>query len=120
MQITEAKLSDEEILTVFITGMEGGIGYWSIAESYRWMHLYDENDKAKPLDPDQVLVVLSDTEGDDFKMEELTPKKIQAGFMYVLNTYPHLINYDHGDLDIDANGADAIIQAGLFGTVVYG
>lgn len=116
MRILDVELTDREVVEIFTTAMEGGIGYWSIADEYRWKYLYEdwENDIVKPLDDDQVLVVLSDTEGDDFKDVELTPAKIRAGVKWVLNNRPH-----YNIQDIDADVADAIVQAGLFGEVVY-
>ncbi len=116
MRVTDVELDDKDVVEIFTTAMEGGIGYWSIADEYRWLYLYEdwENDIVKPLDDDQVLVVLSDAEGEDFENLELTPAKIKAGVKWMLNN-----GYQYNIFDIDADAADVIVQAGLFGKVVY-
>lgn len=123
MKILEVELSDNEIVDIYTTALEGGIGYWSIAEEYKWEYLYEDfkNNIVKPLDDNQVLVVLSDAHGSDFSMIELTPAKIRAGVKLVLQKYPHLCSeLDGHNFHVDANGADAIVQLGLFGELVYG
>lgn len=122
MKILDLELSDKEVVNIYTTAMEGGIGYWAIADEYKWMYLYEDwnNDIVKELDPDQVLVVLSDTEETDFKDEELTPAKIRAGAKLLIEKYPHLYQILDDEFHVDANGADAIVQLGLFGEIVYG
>lgn len=123
MKILDLELSDLEVVNIYTTAMEGGIGYWAIANEYKWLYLYEdwENDIVHTLEPDQVLVVLSDTEETDFKDEELTPAKIRAGVKLLIERYPHLYQILDGDeFHVDANGADAVVQLGLFGEVVYG
>ena len=123
MKILDLELSDKEVVSIYTTAMEGGIGYWAIANEYKWLYLYEdwENDIVHTLEPDQVLVVLSDTEETDFKDEELTPAKIRAGVKLLIEKYPHLYQILDGDeFHVDANGADAVVQLGLFGEVVYG
>jgi len=117
MRILDVELTDTEVVEIFTTAMEGGIGYWAIADEYKWMYLYNDDTykTAISLGDDMVLAVLSDTEGEDFKDVELTPAKIRAGVKWVLNNRPH-----YNIQDIDADVADAIVQAGLFGEVVYG
>lgn len=123
MKILDIELSDKEVVSIYTTALEGGIGYWAIADEYKWQYLYEdwENDIVHTLEPDQVLVVLSDTEETDFKDEELTPAKIRAGVKLLIEKYPHLYQILDGDeFHVDANGADAVVQLGLFGEVVYG
>lgn len=122
MKILDLELSDKEVVNIYTTALEGGIGYWAVCDEYRWQYLYEdwENDIVKPLDPDQVLVVLSDTEETDFKDEELTPAKIRAGTKLLIEQYPHLYQILDDEFHVDANGADAIVQLGLFGEIVYG
>jgi hypothetical protein len=123
MRILDVELSDKEVVSIYTTAMEGGIGYWAIADEYKWMYLYEDwnNDIVHPLEPDQVLVVLSDTEETDFKDEELTPAKIRAGVKLLIEKYPHLYQIiNDNEFHVDANGADAVVQLGLFGEIVYG
>jgi hypothetical protein len=123
MKILDIELSDKEVVSIYTTALEGGIGYWAIADEYKWQYLYEdwENDIVHPLEPDQVLVVLSDTEDNDFKDEQLTPAKIRAGVKLLIEKYPHLYQIiNDNEFHVDANGADAVVQLGLFGEVVYG
>jgi hypothetical protein len=74
MKISAVELDDTDVIEIFVTAMEGGIGYWAVADSYKWIHLYDEHVlPGISLGDDYVLAVLSDTEGDDFKDLKLTP-----------------------------------------------
>jgi hypothetical protein len=123
MKILDIELSDLEVVNIYTTALEGGIGYWAVCDEYRWQYLYEdwENDIVKELDPDQVLVVLSDTEDNDFENEHLTPAKIRAGVKLLIEKYPHLYQIiNDNQFHVDANGADAVVQLGLFGEVVYG
>jgi hypothetical protein len=122
MKILDIELSDKEVVSIYTTALEGGIGYWAIADEYKWQYLYEdwENDIVHPLEPDQVLVVLSDTEDDDFKDEQLTPAKIRAGVKLLIEKYPHMYQILDDQFHVDANGADAVVQLGLFGEIVYG
>lgn len=122
MKVLAVELSDNEVVDIYTTAMEGGIGYWAIADEYRWQYLYEDWEKriVKPLDPDQVLVVLSDTEETDFKNEHLTPAKIRAGAKLLIEKYPHMYQIIDDEFHVDADGADVIVQLGLFGEIVYG
>jgi hypothetical protein len=122
MKILDIELSDKEVVDIYTTALEGGIGYWAIADEYKWQYLYEdwENDIVHPLEPDQVLVVLSDTEDDDFKDEQLTPAKIRAGVKLLIEKYPHMYQILDDQFHVDADGADAVVQLGLFGEIVYG
>jgi hypothetical protein len=122
MKILDIELSDKEVVNIYTTALEGGIGYWAIADEYKWQYLYEdwENDIVHPLEPDQVLVVLSDTEDDDFKDEQLTPAKIRAGVKLLIEKYPHMYQILDDQFHVDADGADAVVQLGLFGEIVYG
>jgi hypothetical protein len=123
MKILDIELSDLEVVNIYTTALEGGIGYWAVCDEYRWQYLYEdwENGIVKPLEPDQVLVVLSDTEETDFKNEELTPAKIRAGVKLLIEKYPNKYQIiDDNQFHVDADGADLVVQLGLFGEVVYG
>jgi len=122
MKILDLELSDKEVVNIYTTALEGGIGYWAVCDEYKWQHLYEDwdNDIVKPLDPDQVLVVLSDTEENDFENVELTPAKIRAGAKLLIEQFPHMYQIVDNEFHVDADGADLIVQLGLFGEVVYG
>lgn len=123
MKILDLELSDKEVVNIYTTALEGGIGYWAVCDEYRWQYLYEDydNDIVKPLEPDQVLVILHDMEDRSiFANEELTPAKIRAGAKLLIEQYPHLYQILDDEFHVDANGADAIVQLGLFGEIVYG
>ena len=123
MKILDIELSDKEVVSIYTTALEGGIGYWAIADEYKWQYLYEdwENDIVHTIEPDQVLVVLSDTEDNDFKYEQLTPAKIRAGVKLLIEKYHHMYQIlDDNEFHVDADGADAVVQLGLFGEIVYG
>lgn len=117
MKVSAVELDDNDVVEIFITAMEGGIGYWAVADEYKWRHLYADDDctQAISLGDDYVLAVLSDAEGEDFKDLKLTPFHIRRGVNWMLNS-DYYININ----DIDASVADNIVQAGLFDEVVYG
>jgi len=123
MKILDIELSDLEVVNIYTTALEGGIGYWAVADEYKWQYLYEDWEKriVKPLEPDQVLVVLSDTEDDHFKDEKLTPAKIRAGVKLLIERHPHMYQIiNDNEFHVDADGADAVVQLGLFGELVYG
>ena len=99
---------------VFTTALEGGIGYWSECSYYRW-----ENEQR---------AVIEDIE-DERKEYTITLDTIAKGIGVIVkgdHVYQDLKNLirngslDNDASDIDAEGADCIVQAGLFGRVIYG
>jgi hypothetical protein len=123
MKILDIELSDLEVVNIYTTALEGGIGYWAVCDEYKWQYLYEdwEKDIVKPLEPDQALVVLSDKEGTDFENVVLTPAKIKDGAKLLIERFPHLYQIlDSDEFHVDADGADAIVQLGIFGEIVYG
>ena len=119
---TEREQFLDDIIT---TALEGGIGYWSVAESYVWG------------DDIPTAAVISDAESDDPGFENLVVDRalvekslalMAAGSVKHLDdsmrarivsiAAEHPKNLDAGD--IDADDADVIVQVGLFGEVTYG
>ena len=43
MKISAVELDDTDVVEIFVTAMEGGIGYWAVADNYKWMHLYNDD-----------------------------------------------------------------------------
>lgn len=116
---------------IFTTALEGGIGYWSQAATYRWSMAGDSNvddldgfiaiigefDEStgkyrhdKPLTINRAVIQkgLARLADKDFKVRDDIRKTALAGS--AMN--------DAGD--IDAEIADVIVQAGLFGEIIYG
>lgn len=104
---------------VLITAVEGGTGYWASVSDYHW------DDDA----PDTARATLHDMEEDD-REHRVTIDTIASGVRRIVHgevqlnlTLRTAITYGslHNDAgDIDADCADAIVQAALFGEVVYG
>lgn len=114
---TEAKINDETIDDIMATALEGGITYWA--------------NKAEPVGgllgeygSDQIsrggTLRIYDAEED--ASYELTLDKFLTGLsLYLAHSYDEVV-YD-GWVDagnIDAIGADNIVQYALFGEVIYG
>lgn len=112
------------ILDVFTTAMEGGIGYWSVANSYHYRNRVTDTD-----DLDGFYADIEDFEDDD-KPYKITPDVIVRGLNLIVtgpvtlrsDLMGHILlgNKTNDGGEIDADCADCIVQAGLFGEVVYG
>lgn len=117
------------LFDVFVTAMEGGIGYWSIASEYHW-----QNENKEDLEGFYALI--SDCEAEDDEDGEF-PKdsridqdvivkginKIIKGEVKISDVIRQRIieasrNNDAGE--IDANDADCIVQVGLLGELIFG
>lgn len=131
-----AKLSQkrkEFLHGVFTTALEGGVGYWSQASTYRW----SVNSDGKTEDLDGFIAVVHELNDDEsgYKKQGLTVNRavIQKGIRRILDRaekcgvrddiYANIAAADrsNGDAgDIDSEVADCIVQAGLFGEIIYG
>jgi len=113
---------------IFVTALEDGIGYWCEIETYRW-----SKDKGETEDLDSFYAEVI-PEGEDGErridadviqrgLEMLSdPKKYKVARTnketHKICVVAHLADEDEGDIDADV--ADAIVQAGLFEEVIYG
>ncbi|MFD4858373.1 hypothetical protein [Streptomyces atratus] len=114
--------SDKILQDIFHTALEGGIGYWSTCSEYKWENLA----------PSEVYAVVHDSEDED-KEYRITIETIRQGLRKIVSDE---VKYNLGedgavqqlaigilteeDYDYDAGDADNIVQAGLFGELVYG
>ncbi len=107
---------------ILIGAVEGGTGYWATVSDYQHSGPAAETS-----------VTLHEIEpGDDEHPDgrEVTTETIEVGIQKILDPYfrvcTHLraaITHAHNEGDasaIDAEAADVIVQAGLFGEIVYG
>lgn len=116
---------------IAITAAEGGIGYWSQIDSYkpsRWTAGEYDNPRRVP----RTFVFYSlaeqadDEKGYDWtKPVAITPEVIQRGVNLFLTGVPGNFDArgfaDMSDLSaMDSAEADAVIQLGVFGKLVYG
>lgn len=111
-----AMVTDENIDDIMTTALEGGISYWcSKAETvgpYLGEYASDQISRGG-------MLLLHDSE--EPKIYELTLDKFLKGLRLYLKDFPCLVTEDGLDTgDIDAEGADCIVQLSLFGEVVYG
>lgn len=118
---------NQDINAIVITAVEGGVNYWAKLRRYRW------HDPATGEDLDEATVEVRDFEGDE--PWRLVDRAVVVRGLRKLAGYhkggaPHPDRQAHfraiyhnlgtDDFDIDAEDADCIVQAGLFGEVVYG
>jgi hypothetical protein len=117
---------------VLTTALEGGIGYWSAAETYRWYDPKLEGGTAEH--EDGIANAYATIVDDDGERHEITLDTIAHGIAKLLmpttTFYPSgysdlsefaLSNRTNGeDGDYDAEIADAVVQLGIYGKVVWG
>jgi hypothetical protein len=122
-----ASARDELLADLFTTALEGGIGYWSSCSEYHW-----STDGQADLRGFFAVVTDSTVEvEDDPPTHRIDRDTIVKGYGLATTTWrnkvfwssgekPPLVITDDTDWDYDAGDADAIVQLGLFGEVVYG
>ena len=119
---------------IITTAVEGGIGYWSLAQDYRWFFPTIDGGTAVPGENGtanaHVTLHPNVDEESDFEPVTITVEKIEEALGKIrreqvqLNGTLRRLIY-RGDAtneggDIDAGAADAIVQIAAFGEVVYG
>ncbi len=114
------ELSDEAVKDILVIAAEGGINYWCIGMLHRYPR-ESRQFKVREQEP---------SEGDACKEFDITADTVKRGITAIL-TKPyktdvrmvlevlHMLVEDDAGV-IDADGADAIIQMGCFGELVYG
>ena len=127
---------DQLLFHLFVTALEGGIGYWSQCSTY---HNSRPDDNATPYQDDifGFHAVIHEIDDESATFEELPVHRIDRTVIakgYRLATSkewrnrlawssgekpPFIVTADT-DWDFDAGDADMIVQLGLFGDVVYG
>jgi hypothetical protein len=122
---------------IITTALEGGIGYWSQASQYQWIDDYDGRvhvvvgDEIPGGNATAIVHRLNDDESDYVEEGLLIDQAcVRRGLRRILDgDAPVGERYREGIRDanrandaslIDADDADVIVQAGLFGEVVYG
>lgn len=128
-------LTDYEAETILTTAVEGGIGYWSLITECKRREDKD--------DPDYLFwqeVTLVDAEDETEKFGVVSKETIEKGVSAILSgtiglrrdlltqvqtllsgeTWTDSHGRTLSEFDIDADAADCIVQAGLFGQIVFG
>lgn len=118
----------EFLSDIIIGAVEGGTGYWAEVRQYQYVY----NGEVKVYiggrvgDETRARLNVMDT-GDEYVLDTAIVSRglgrIKRGEVGLNSTLRNAIL--HGDIDndagdIDADCADAIVQAGLFGELVYG
>lgn len=135
MEVTARSTARREFLGDVITGaVEGGTGYWAQVSQYQ----YEMDGEVRVCvgrrhgdDPRAVLHPLRDDEtGYEEEGKELTLDVVEAGIARIADPTFKINSTLRGAIlaasatndagEIDAEGADYIVQAGLLGEVVYG
>jgi len=101
-------LTDKDVQNIFVTAMEGGIDYWATILVYDWPKIEGEivNEDTGKRHEVNAMTVLDG-------IENVASRVGQDWYAGPLMERIETENYDASD-------ADVIIQAGLFGEVIYG
>lgn len=116
------------VADIFSTACEGGINYWCDVNAYRW------SDGAGQSDLTGFRAVIVDEDGTEHVIDRsvilkglrlATDKAVTDKHPGVYALRDTGLAYRYGgerleDLDYDADTADAIVQLGLFGEIIYG
>ena len=120
-------MTDEDILDLLVTAIEGGIGYWACLDNSgeRWMTAPDDQSWAEI-----ATSILLEGGGVTFLDDEdrctswvLTLKKLLEGVKMWVEQEDGRTCIDGEGIDmcmVDADAADSIIQLALFGELVFG
>ena len=111
-------MNHQMYVDIVVTAVEGGINYWAGALDYNAEHY-----------PDSIQATIIEFQGMDPKPVELTPELIERGFNLLMSgkvkINSELLHDLHHSVrtqewEGDAELADCIVQAGVFGDVIYG
>ena len=126
----EVEIKDEMINDIFITAIEQGIGYWAVASQTEYT--------GEGSSLTYVSAMLADREEAftwgsrsrlEFTWHRLDKDVIVKGIERIMSGEVGIRSDLHAqisesiradDCDIDADAADCIVQAGIFGELVYG
>ena len=135
IRVIALELTSQDVIDIMTTAAEGGIGYWSQIDVYKWSAWYEDGWKVKGsnllpvmpknLEPDYELLKLRLDPGMMEKGEanpwiKVTPRMLTHAAEKALIEYPHMVRLENDTLDYDASGADVIVQIATLGEVVYG
>jgi hypothetical protein len=122
------KLTEEDITDIMVTALEGGIGYWACLDNTT--PEFEDAPKGEAISETAARILIEGSEivlideEDDYAKYGLTLNKLLAGVKrYVDEGYDQYgaFSPDGNDLgNLDAEGADAVIQLAVFKELVYG
>jgi hypothetical protein len=125
------EVPEQLIRDVIITACEGGIGYWSQLYDYDGPAIDENAEGSLPL---RIRVIEEEGFTDESTVygpwRDFDIDHVVKGFGILFEKYPQsiatrnlmgaLANYDSGNYDFDAGDADAVVQCGLLGDIIYG
>lgn len=125
LAVVKDQIPDSFCADVLCAALEGGIGYWAEADDIKRTERDAEGHWH------YLSVVLTDAEGDDDWQHTIDYAAIRLGIERVLAPTFNLNSGTKGDIltaltehpddnTLDADGADAIVQAACFNDLVYG
>ena len=131
MIITVPDLTGAECGDIAITAAEGGIGYWSVIDSYDYERWAPDLKNIEVADDFVFYTIGSIVDGEEpFEAIDITPALIKRGLERALAApldeggwmANGLLQVSREDWtgEIDSIGVDIIIQFGAFGSLVYG
>jgi len=109
---------------VFVTAMEGGVCYWGTVTGYKWRTTAVRTSDGETVYVDDLrgfsAKVYDDLEAEDAEASgsPVQPRTINRRVVMGRTMKSALAAKDAGEVDADV--ADAAVQMGLFGEVVYG
>ena len=124
------------LFDVFVTALEGGIGYWACADEYHWANKVPEGESKD--DIEGFFAIIHDTEADfdpegepAFPQSKIDADVIEKGINRILENDQFKINdqikknirdgFNQNDAGyLDADDCDCVVQAGLFNEIVFG
>jgi hypothetical protein len=117
----------EFLWNVFVTAMEGGVNYWAEVGDYHWSTGDGDTEDHEKFG---ALLTEWDDDGQLIDEHKVSLPTIQRGIARIVHG-DELVSEDRRETiitasflndatDIDADLADCIVQAGLFGELVYG
>jgi hypothetical protein len=118
---------DKALADIFVTALEGGIGYWSSCSRYIWSVDGTLDGQAK----DFIAVVqdVEDDEGTEYVIDRACivrgldrayTRRAMGNSDYHAKAIKALYFGKYDDADYDSDTADLIVQYGLFDEAVYG
>lgn len=122
------EISDELINDVFITAMEQGIGYWAVASQVESSGEGSDLKYISAMLADREEAYDSGLDPNEFTWYRIDKDVIVKGIERIMSGEVGIRSDLHAqvsgsiradDCDIDADAADCIVQAGVFGELVY-
>lgn len=134
--VTKSAAREEFLATVVTTAVEGGIGYWSVVHKYDWWYPDLQGHTPAPSDGmafTRASIELTEDADESHpagRRVEVDHDTVRRGMLVLTSgerqvrrdIYEAIVlaNHSSDGGEIDSEIADCIVQAGLFGRVIFG